>query len=196
MLFPMGYFRKNAANKLDSSSYYFLSDQIYILIWLHNKTKITVRNINLWLNLFISNVFVSGLLWGSAAIILIPYGTGQLVEFTLYNSFVMLTVCGLVAGAVVSYSISYRVILAYATPALLPPALYMISLGDKYNSGLGGFVILFYIFIFISSFRLNKQFRHYVDIEYQRQKLLLENKALINKIKEIREKTTGDDTTG
>jgi hypothetical protein len=112
-------------------------------------------------------VFISGALWGVAAIVLIPYKPQSLMDFTLYNSLVLLIICGLVAGAVVSHSVSRQVFIFYALPALVPPALHLITLGDKYNSALGGFVLLYLLFITASSFLLNNQYRHFINLQYR-----------------------------
>lgn len=139
----------------------------YSIIWKQKQVELTTDNVNRWLDLFIASVFFSGLLWGAACIVLVPYDQSRLIEFTLYNSLTMLIVCGLVAGAVVSYSVNKWVIFFYAFPALVPPAIYLIILGDRYNSALGGFVLLYFVFITASSFRLHKQFIYYIDIEYE-----------------------------
>jgi hypothetical protein len=139
----------------------------YVIIWRQNKEKITPDNVNKWLDIFIASVFFSGLLWGTASILLVPYEPDRIIEFTIYNSLTMLIVCGLVAGAAVAYSVSKRALFFYAFPALVPPAVYLIILGDKHNSALGGFVLLYFIFITASSFRLNRQFTYYIDIEFQ-----------------------------
>jgi hypothetical protein len=156
----------------------------YLIIWKKNKVGVTAENVNKWLDLFTGSVFISGLLWGSAAIILVPYEQDRLIEFTLYNSLTMLIVCGLVAGAVVTYSVNLWVLFFYTFPALVPPSIYMIFLGDKYNSALGGFLFLYFIFIFASSFRLNKQYTYHIDIEYQMIKLSEKYRAILqdNKI--------------
>jgi hypothetical protein len=139
----------------------------YLIIWRQRRVPVTPDNVNQWLDIFIASVFVSGLLWGAACILLVPYDPGRLIEFTFYNNLAMLIVCGLTAGAVVAYSVSKWALFFYACPALLPPAVYLISLGDKYNSALGGFVLLYFLFITALSFRLHQQFRYYLDIEYR-----------------------------
>lgn len=139
----------------------------YLIIWQQGKTKTTPENANKWLDIFTASVFISGLLWGSASIVLVPYAPHRLMEFTLYNSLTMLIVCGLVAGAIVSYAVCRRVIVFYAFPALVPPALYLMILGDRYNSFLGGFVFLYFMFVLVISFRLNRQFISWIDLEFQ-----------------------------
>lgn len=139
----------------------------YMIIWKQRQQPVTPGNANKWLDIFTGSVFFSGILWGSSTILLVPYEQDRLIEFTIYNSLVMLIVCGLVAGAVVGYAVSKRVILFYAFPALVPPGAYLIILGDRYNSMLGGFVLLYFLFITASSLRLNKQFSYYLGLEYQ-----------------------------
>lgn len=139
----------------------------YLIIWQQRRVPITPDNVNKWLDIFNASVFFSGLLWGAACILLVPYDPGRPIEFTVYNSLAMLIVCGLTAGAVVAYSVSLWALFFYACPALLPPAVYLILLGDKYNSALGGFVLLYFLFISALSFRLHQQFRYYLDIEYR-----------------------------
>jgi hypothetical protein len=151
----------------------------YLIIWKEEKEGITAGNVNKWLDIFIGSVFISGLLWGAACIFLVPYEQDRIIEFTIYNSLTMLIVCGLVAGAVVTYSVNKWVIFFYAFPALVPPSIYLIILGDKYNSALGGFVLLYFIFIIASSFRLNKQYTYYIDIEYRMIKLSEKYNALV-----------------
>lgn len=139
----------------------------YLLLWSYYRSAQGQVDFYKWLLRINIGVFVSGLMWGVAGIILIPYSLDKQVEFTLYNSLIMLTVCGIVAGAVISYSISMITVILYVCPALVPPALYMISLGDKYNSALGGFVLLYFVFINLTAYRLNRQLHAYAYKEYK-----------------------------
>lgn len=150
----------------------------YVLIWKLNHRRITAENAAKWLDFFTMNVFISGTIWGAAPIILIPYRPDALLDFTLHNSLTMIIICGLVAGAVISYSVSKWVLFFYAFPALFPPAVYLISLGDKYNSALGGFVLLYLLFITMSSFRLYNQYFHYIKIQHRFHKLKNEYEKL------------------
>lgn len=152
----------------------------YVLIWKPDHRRISADNAAKWLDFFTLNVFISGGIWGSAPIILIPYRPEALIDFTLHNSVTMIIVCGLVAGAVISYSVSKWVLFFYAFPALFPPAVYLISLGDKYNSAIGGFVLLYLLFITISSFRLYNQYYEYMVIQYRFHKLKNEYERLKN----------------
>ena len=143
----------------------------YLILWRYTKTEKTPENYQRWLNRFGFITFLSGAMWGSAGIILIPYDPQNIIEFTLYNGLTMLAVCGLVAGAVISYSISLSTIFLYILPALVPPALYLISIGDKYNSALGGFILMYFFFIGLTAYKLNQQLMAYAFREYEYQNM-------------------------
>ena len=156
-----------------------LTSSRYATIWNQRRQELTPDNAGRWLDIFTVGAMVSGILWGMAAIILVPYKPDTLIAFTLYNGLTIRIICGLVAGAVISYSVSKWVLIFYAFPALAPPAFYLISLGDMYNTFLGGFVLLYLAFITISSFRLNNQYRYYMDMEYRLQSLQQEHETFM-----------------
>jgi len=139
----------------------------YAMVLKQRRHELNPDNAGKWLDIFTVNAMLSGILWGMAAIILVPYKPDSLVIFTLYDGLAILVICGMVAGAVVSYSASKLVLFFYAFPALASPAFYLISLGDMYNTFLGGFVLLYLVFITVTSFRLNNQYRYYIDMEYR-----------------------------
>jgi hypothetical protein len=158
----------------------------YAMILKQRQKELSPDNAGKWLDMFTVNAMLSGILWGMSAIILVPYKPDALIVFTLYNGLTILVICGLVAGAVISYSVSKWVLFFYAFPALAPPAFYLISLGDMYNSFLGGFVLLYLVFITIASFRLNSQYRYYMDMEYR----LLHLRQEYDELKALYSKTT------
>lgn len=159
----------------------------YSLLWQYWHTDIRPDNASSWLTLFILAAITSGIIWGTAGIILIPYDTGKIIQFTMYNSLTILIICGLVAGAVISYSVNMWVLFSYSFPALVPPAFYLISLGDNINSALGGFILLFYLFITVAAYRMNSQFKYYMDMEYQQKKIERYYVALNNMYNNMRE---------
>ncbi len=150
----------------------------FTLLWKFNKTEITLENAGKWLDIFIGTVCMSGIMWGLAAIILIPHEGKNLTEFTLYTGITLLSVSGLVAGATISYSVCLSVLFFYILPALLPPALYLITLGDIYNSTLGGFILLYCFFISSAGYRMNKQLLTYLEKQRELEKLKLQFQQL------------------
>ncbi len=164
-----------------------LSVSRYYLLWKYNQTIITSDNINKWLEIFTALAFISGIIWGTAGIILIPYDNTAI--FTLYNGFTILTICGLVAGAVISYSVNFSVFLSYSFPSLILPAFYLISLGDNHNSAFGGLILLYYFFIATASYRMRTQFMFYFDMEYQQSKLKLQYDEISSLYADLRRRT-------
>ncbi len=160
----------------------------YFLLWRYTRDEKSAANNQKWFRRFLVVIFLSGLMWGSAGIILIPYEPQAMVEFAIYNSLTMLTVCGIVAGAVASYSISMTISLSHTIPALLPPALYLISLGDKYNSTLGGFILLYFFFINLIAYRLNTQLSTYSFREHEYQNIRQHYIVLKKHYDELKEK--------
>ena len=148
----------------------------YLLLWRFRRDKISPANAGRWLNRFIMTVLVSGTVWGAAGMLLIPYD--NTIQFTLYNGLTILIICGLVSGALISYSINIWVIIAYSFPALVPPAIYLISLGDRYNSAFGGFILLYYFFVSVAAARMNRQFNRYMEIEQRQEELLFKYERL------------------
>jgi hypothetical protein len=139
----------------------------YFVLWKYMRSDITPENASKWLDIFIGTACLSGIMWGLAAIILIPHEGKNLIEFTLYTGITLLIVSGLVAGATISYSISLTVLFFYVLPTLLPPAFYLISLGDIYNSTLGGFILLYCFFISTAGFRMNRQLLSYIHKQHE-----------------------------
>lgn len=141
----------------------------YNLLWKYHQTGIAPDNAGIWLNRFLASVFSSGVIWGVAGMVLVPYDSS--IEYTLYNGLTMLITCGLVSGAMISYAINIWVLVAYSFPALVPPAIYLIWLGDYYNSAFGGFILLYYFFIGVAAARMNRQFNYYVEMELQQKEI-------------------------
>lgn len=158
----------------------------YLILWRYFKDKSHQQNADKWLLKFITCVIISGFLWGLSGISLIPYDGNNSIEFALYNGLVLITICGLVAGALISYSINLWVLACYSFPALVPPAFYLISLGDQYNTALGGLVLLYYFFITVAALRMNSQFKYYMEMEYQQEKLQHKYENLRNRFSEFR----------
>lgn len=114
----------------------------------------------------------SGIIWGAAPLLLIPYDPSRVVEFTLFNCLTLLVICGLTAGAALAYAASLRVLFSFIVPALLPSAFHLVSIGDRHNSALGGFIFLYFLFVSISALRMNFQLQVFARAEQERDTLL------------------------
>ena len=75
------------------------------------------------------------------------------------------------AGATVAYAASLRVLFCFIVPALLLPGVYLISLGDRYNSVMGGFVLLFLIHVSTAAVRMHVQLCRFFEMDYELRRL-------------------------
>ena len=123
------------------------------------------KNIELWFILFLIATTISGTLWGITGFILIPQGSLSLIDSVLYRGTLLLFICTLVGGSVVTYSSSKTIYLAFSVPAIIPQSLMLIAQGDKYHSFLGGVVMAYVIVIFIIAFYFHRIFAENVRIE-------------------------------
>lgn len=124
-----------------------------------------------WLICFAVSILISGILWGLAPVLLVPYSHQNPVQFTLYSGLALLVNCGLVAATVASYSVSRCVLFLFSAPALVPPSIYVIATGDRYNTAMGGFVLLYFAFIMSASMRLHVELMRLVDIARESRQL-------------------------
>lgn len=150
----------------------------FALLWKFNHSELTLENASKWLDIFIASACLSGIMWGLAAIILIPQEGKNITEFTLFTGITLLSVSGLVAGATISYSVCLTVLYFYIFPALLPPALYLVALGDIYTSTLGGFILLYCFFITSAGYKMNEQLLGYIEKQHELEKLKLQFQQL------------------
>ena len=100
-----------------------------------------VTNVDVWLIAFVSMSFISGTLWGLTGFILIPKTGIVLTESVMYHGMLLLFIAVLIAGSVITYSISRLVYLSFSFPAIVPQCLMLIAKGDVYHSFLGGFML-------------------------------------------------------
>ena len=144
----------------------------YHLLWRYFHGPVVTEQPSAWLNRFLLGAFLSGGLWGFAGVLLIPYRPTDVIAFTLNNGLLLLMICGLVAGSVISYAINIRVTLCYSLPALLPPAFHLISIGDRYNSAFGGLLLLYYLYILVATIRMNRQLVYFMTMEHRERELV------------------------
>ena len=139
----------------------------YYFLWLYQRQEVTAGNVTFWLFIFITGVFFSGVLWGLAPILLVPYSLDNLPVYTLQSGLIILLICGLVAGAGVTYSVNLLVMYSYTIPVLLLPAMHLVTLGDPLTGILGCFVFIYLLFISFSVLRLNRQYKYFLQLEYK-----------------------------
>lgn len=115
-----------------------------------------ITNVDVWLIAFCSMSFISGTLWGVSGFILIPQSGIALLESVMYHGMLLLFIAVLIAGSVITYSISRIVFLSFSFPAVVPQCLMLIAKGDVYHSFLGGFMLAYALVVFVISVYMNR----------------------------------------
>jgi two-component system, cell cycle sensor histidine kinase and response regulator CckA len=90
-----------------------------------------------WGRWFIAGMTVSGVLWGSTGVFLLP------AESTLHQAILFFVLGGLVAGTAGTFSSIKAAFLAFTIPALAPLTLRFFLIGDDIHVGMGGMALLF-----------------------------------------------------
>jgi diguanylate cyclase (GGDEF)-like protein/PAS domain S-box-containing protein len=101
-----------------------------------------------WLRRFLIGVLLSGLVWGSAALVMFPSGS------TLYQMFLLLVLAGMSAGAVSTLSAHPWAIHGFLVLTLLPVLLRLLWEPGDFSHLLAAMLLLFFIMVSLSARRV------------------------------------------
>lgn len=90
-----------------------------------------------WMLLFFAGSFVAGVVWGCI---------GSIFSFSWpveYQTLALMSLAGVVAGAISSYAVNLAVYVAFLVPAILIPAQFMLVYSDHMQNNLGLMLMLF-----------------------------------------------------
>ena len=122
------------------------------------------------------SLFLSGCMWGLAPVLLFPYAS---VAHQVLLCFVL---GGMVAGAVGVFASVMAAFYTFSIPATLPLMVILFILGDGTHVAMGCALIVFWLFMFLATGRLNREIHHFLVLKY-------ENIGLIGHLeKEIKER--------
>jgi len=156
-----------------------------------NRSEKKEEGMDRWLYLYLVGLFLSGLAWGSAAILAFP---DRSVPYQVFLAFVL---GGMVAGSIASTSMLRFGFIVFSIPALLPIILKFMSVTDDIHLAMGTMSIIFLIcciFIannFYSSFVDLLRIRHQNDEEIGRRK---QSEQELRQYKDELEKIVSDRT--
>lgn len=138
----------------------------FVVSWFFQKKELT-GNLDKWLISFLALSMISGTMWGLTGFLLIPDDTLTQLDSILYHGMLLLIIAVLVAGSLITYSVSKMVYLSFSVPAVVPQCFMLISMGDEYHSFLGGFMLAYVCTVFIISIYINRMFQECNDIRTQ-----------------------------
>jgi len=134
-----------------------------------------------WGRWFFVGTWVSGICWGSAGILLF---TPASVPHQTFLTFVL---GGMSAGAVTTLSASFRVVLAYLIPVLLPLTVRLVGEGGQLHVAMGGMVGLFLILMVDISWRWYRATLTLLTLEVTNGHLITQLKSEIAERQQIEE---------
>ncbi len=126
-----------------------------ISLWRYNdisrfwRTSPDASEIHPWGRRFMVILTLSGVAWGSSAILLFP------IDSLAHQTFLAFVIGGMVAGAAGAFSSIMKAFLAFSVPALSPIIIRFALLGDEFHLAMGGMVLLFGIMVFFIARRIN-----------------------------------------
>jgi len=111
-----------------------------------SQTHAQTHRYSTWFNI---GAALSGIVWGSTGIFLLP------VNSLAHQIFIGVVLCGMVAGAAGTYSAVIKAFVFYSLPALVPIIIRFFLFADKMHISLGSLTLLFGLAMFTNARRIN-----------------------------------------
>lgn len=134
-----------------------------------------------WERWFSLGTWASGICWGAGGVLLFTPGSVP------HQAFLTFVLGGMSAGAVTTHSASFRVVLAYLIPGLLPLMARLFSEGGPLHVAMGGMVGLFLILMVEISWRWHRTTLTLLILEVSNGYLITQLKSEIAERQQIEE---------
>lgn len=151
-------------------------------VYQYKRGNVSAEKYLYWLHWYNLGTFISGLLWAAITILLIKYAD-------ITNVSIAVIIVGfVVAMTAVSYTTSLLTYTIFSSFALIIPSIYMImQINPVLNIG-GYLIIIFYIFLISSSWRLNRMTTKSLSYEFDNKNLLVELEEEKDKAEQLADK--------
>lgn len=138
-----------------------------VLYRFYRKSPTIKSNPQKWNAWFLATLFLSGVLWGSAAIFLFPS------DSIGHQAFIAFVTGGMVAGAIGAFSAVLPAFYLFSLPALLPLCLRFFMLGSNIHIAMGCMVFLFLLINILTANRMHKDILSLFALKYERNTLIV-----------------------
>ena len=135
-------------------------------------TKTGLKNPKKWENIFVTLVITFGLIWGSAAFFLFPR------ESIINQTFLELTIVGVVAGSIGLLSPSLKAVLGFMILCTIPLIISIVSFGTINQFTITALILMYLIVSMVNGFKYNKRISKQISLQNEslvREKLLKES---------------------
>jgi uncharacterized membrane protein len=116
-----------------------------------NRKVVTADNTKRIRDLFLTALFISGCIWGSAGIFLLPPSS------IAHQFFIAFVLGGMVAGSVGLLSPVMASYYCFSIPALFPITVYFFQVNTDIHFAMGTMVTLFWFIMLVTARRLNRE---------------------------------------
>lgn len=137
-------------------------------------------NIGVWYKLYANSVFVSGCLWGAVGIFIAHQSSSQQLPYLL------MILGALVACASISNNAFFSMYKRFATPALIPLGIYLLSQFSSDKSMMGLLVLCWFALMYSTASRFNKFVSTSLGFEFENIALLRQLEADKARIRELK----------
>ena len=161
------------------------------LVYRYRRSPDKQERAKYWLIWFIAGSLTSALLWDTTIILFPPQGD------IVHAGLAVLWVCGLTAGSVAALSSVKGVFFAFAIPALVPAAIYLLFSGGRMEATIGGALLLFLGFIALNALKTYRTVKQSLQLEFENSELVAHldaEKGRIEKLNEQLEKRVAERT--
>ncbi len=148
------------------------------------KRVITTGNIKKIRNLFLTTLFVSGCIWGSAGVFLLPSSS------IAHQVFIAFVLGGMVAGSVGVFSPIMASYYCFSIPALFPITICFFRMSTEIHSAMGAMVTLFWFIMLMTTRRLNMEMTESLNLKYENVDLISDLEKEIIERKRTEERLT------
>ena len=140
------------------SAIMFLSLLRYLLFRAHRRQTQRRDGARRWSRLFVVSLCLSGILWGSTAVVLFP------LQSVAHQAFIAFVLAGMVAGTVGAFSSVMAAFPAFAMPALIPLMARCLIIGDEIHLAMSAMITLFGILMCLMARRMGVANRESVTL--------------------------------
>ncbi|MDA8137547.1 MAG: response regulator [Desulfobacteraceae bacterium] len=88
-------------------------------------------------------LLLSGCLWGAASWLLFP------LESEVHQFFLVVALCGMVAGAAMAFAVMIRAFVCFSVPAIVPLIIRLVTIPDEVHFSMGFIAVLFWLLSYL-----------------------------------------------
>ncbi len=150
----------------------------------HNFKNKEIRsdNVKLHLNIFLTALFVSGCVWGSAGTFLLPQSS------IAHQVFIAFMLGGMIAGSVGLFASVMSAFFCYSVPIVLPISISFFLYEDNIHFAMGVMILIFWVVMLMTAKKLNREIIEFFYLKYENEDLIANLEKEIGERKSAEEK--------